>query len=139
MTDVERVEAVTVEHRELLMRLRPGRRVLLVDDHPSFRACARALFTAEGFEVAGEAVDGESALALAHELDPEIVLLDVQLPDLDGFEVATRLLARSPDVSIVLVSSRDRADYGNLVERSGARGFVCKGDLSATALERLLD
>jgi DNA-binding NarL/FixJ family response regulator len=127
------------EHRELLEQLRPAHRVLVVDDHPSFRRCARALLTAEGFEVVGEAEDGASAIALAVELAPELVLLDVQLPDTDGFEVAGRLLARDPSLAIVLVSSRERTDYGPLIERSGARGFVCKGDLSGAVIERLLE
>ncbi len=126
------------EHRELLDELRPARRVLVVDDHPSFRRCARALLTAEGFEVVGEAGNGGTALALAGELAPDLVLLDVQLPDMDGFEVASRLLARDRDLAIVLISSRDRAEYGPLIEASGARGFVSKGDLSGAELERLL-
>ena len=127
------------EHRELLEQLRPARRVLVVDDHPSFRRCARELLTAEGFEVVGEAEDGKSGLALAAELAPELVLLDVQLPDLDGFEVASRLLSRDRNLAIVLVSSRDRGEYGPLIEQSGARGFVAKGELSGPALERLLE
>src|ERR687885_1238473 len=127
------------KHRELLAALRPARRVLVVDDHPSFRRCARALLTAEGFDVVGEAEDGAAALALAAELAPELVLLDVQLPDIDGFEVASRLLARDPQVKVVLVSSRDRAAYGPLIEESGARGFIAKGELSGVALERLLE
>lgn len=127
------------EHRELLEALRPARRVLVVDDHPSFRRCARALLAEEGFEVVGEAGDGATALALAAELAPELVLLDIQLPDLDGFEVASRLLARDPGLAIVLVSSRERSDYGSLVEQSGARGFVSKAELSGAALERLLE
>src|SRR5919199_783600 len=64
------------------------RTVLVVDDHPTFRATARALLEAEGFDVIGEAEDGASALAEIDRLQPEIVLLDVQLPDIDGFEVA---------------------------------------------------
>jgi DNA-binding NarL/FixJ family response regulator len=130
---------VKVEHRELLDGLRPTRRVLIVDDHPSFRRCARSLLAAEGFDVVGEAEDGAAALALAAELEPELVLLDVQLPDIDGFAVAERLLAAAPDVRIVLVSSRDGSEYGRLVEASGAVGFVFKGDLSASAIERLLE
>ena len=126
------------EHRELLEQLRPARRVLVVDDHPSFRRCASALLAAEGFEVVGEAADGESALIAAGRLAPELVLLDVQLPDLDGFEVARRLLTGNPGLSIVLVSSRDRSEYGPLIEASGARGFVSKGDLSGAELKRLL-
>ncbi len=126
------------EHRELLERLRPTRRVLVVDDHPSFRSCARALLSAEGFEVVGEAADGTTALALAEELAPELVLLDIRLPDIDGFEVASRLLAGDPELAIVLVSSRDAAEYGALIDASGARGFVPKADLSGAALEKLL-
>ena len=126
------------EHRELLEQLRSTRRVLVVDDHPSFRSCARALLAAEGFEVVGEAADGATALALADELAPELVLLDIRLPDIDGFEVASRLLARDPELAIVLVSSRDAAEYGALVDASGARGFVPKADLSGAALEKLL-
>jgi DNA-binding NarL/FixJ family response regulator len=118
--------------------LRPARRVLVVDDHPSFRRCARELLASEGFEVVGEAEDGATAVALADELRPEFVVLDVQLPDIDGFEVARRLLATSPDLAIVLVSSRDRSAYGSLIEASGARGFVTKGDISRATIEELL-
>jgi DNA-binding NarL/FixJ family response regulator len=128
-----------VEHRELLEELRPARRVLVVDDHPSFRLCARRLLTAEGFEVVGEAEDGAAALALASELGPELVLLDIQLPDIDGFEVASRLLTRDRKLQIVLVSSRPRADYGARIEASGARGFVSKAELSGAELQRLLE
>ena len=124
---------------DLVEQLPPARRVIVVDDHPSFRRSAKALLTAEGFEVVGEAVDGASALAAAAELVPELVLLDIQLPDIDGFEVARRLLERQPELRIVLVSSRDSSQYGPLIEASGARGFVSKGDLSGAALERLLE
>jgi DNA-binding NarL/FixJ family response regulator len=126
------------DHRELLEELRGARRVLVVDDHPSFRRCARMFLTAEGFEVAGEAGDGASAVALAAELEPDLVVLDVQLPDIDGFEVASRLLERDPDLAIVLVSSRSAAEYGPLIERSGARGFLSKDELSAAAIAGLL-
>ena len=115
------------------------RTVLIVDDHPSFRATARALLEAEGFQVVGEAATGVEALSEAEALHPDIVLLDVQLPDLDGFEIASRLIGRNgrePDV--VLVSSRDASDYGNLIAECGARGFVAKGELSGAAVRRLL-
>ena len=114
--------------------------VLIVDDHPSFRATARTLLEAEGYEVVGEAEDGASALAAVDELLPEVVLLDVQLPDLDGFEVTQRLLARSNGSSpaVVLTSSRDGADFGGLIAESGARGFVPKAELSGAALAALL-
>ena len=130
---------MSVEHRELLEELRSMQGVLIVDDHPSFRRCARALLTSEGFDVVGEAADGTSALEAATALDPELILLDIQLPDIDGFEVAKRLLADDPKRQIVLVSSRDRTAYGPLIEESGARGFVSKGDLSGAAIERLLE
>jgi len=112
--------------------------VLIVDDHPSFRASARELLEAEGFTVVGEAAGGEEALRKAAELHPELVLLDVQLPDLDGFEVARRLTADGRAPAVVLVSSRDAADYGELIAASGARGFVAKGELSGAAVRALL-
>jgi DNA-binding NarL/FixJ family response regulator len=113
--------------------------VLIVDDHPSFRATARALLEAEGFAVLGEAADGADALAKARTLSPDVVLLDVQLPDLDGFEVARRLAANGTLPAIVLVSSRDASDYGGLIAASGARGFVPKGELSGSAVRALLE
>jgi DNA-binding NarL/FixJ family response regulator len=126
------------EHRELLDELRPARRVLVVDDHPSFRRCARTMLTVEGFDVVGEAATGAEALEQAAELAPELVLLDVQLPDADGFEVASRLLARDPELGIVLVSGRDATAYGDRIESSGARAFIFKADLSGAAIERLI-
>ena len=88
--------------------------VLIVDDHAPFRALARALLQLEGFEVVGEAADARSALAAVARLRPSVVVLDVQLPDLDGFEVARRL-ADSP-----------------------ARGFIPKSDLSGAAVAALV-
>jgi DNA-binding NarL/FixJ family response regulator len=113
--------------------------VLIVDDHPSFRATARLLLQSEGFDVVGEAEDGASALAAVRELRPDLVLLDVQLPDTDGFEVAARLTGNGHGPAVVLVSSRDRSDFGPLVARSGARGFVAKAELSGAALAALLE
>jgi DNA-binding NarL/FixJ family response regulator len=115
-----------------------ARTVLIVDDHPTFRATARLLLESEGFTVVGEAQDGESALRAARELRPDLVLLDVQLPDVDGFEVAARLTANGSACAVVLVSSRDSSDFGSLVTRSGARGFIAKDELSGAALAALL-
>jgi DNA-binding NarL/FixJ family response regulator len=112
--------------------------VLIVDDHPSFRASARAILEADGFDVIGEAEDGASAIQAVHDLTPEIVLLDVQLPDMDGFAVATRLTANGSAPAIVMVSSRDACDYGGLISESGARGFIAKAELSGTALADLV-
>ncbi len=112
--------------------------VLIVDDHPSFRASARALLEAEGFVVVGEAENGLEALRVAKEVRPDVVLLDVQLPDFDGFEVASRLTANGSAPVVVLTSSRDGSDFGHLVPDSGARGFVPKAELSGEALTALL-
>jgi DNA-binding NarL/FixJ family response regulator len=112
--------------------------ILIVDDHPSFRASAHAMLAADGYEVVGEAEDGESAITAAERLRPDVVLLDVQLPDLDGFEVARRLTANGEGPSVVLVSSRDGSDFGPLVESSGACGFVPKNELSGPAVTALI-
>jgi DNA-binding NarL/FixJ family response regulator len=112
--------------------------VLIVDDHPSFRSTARALLEAEGFDVLGEASDGREAIAAAETLRPDLVLLDVQLPDQTGFDVASTLTSNGLCVSVILVSSRDGSDYGPLVEESGALGFVAKGELSGDRIAALL-
>jgi DNA-binding NarL/FixJ family response regulator len=112
--------------------------VLVVDDHPSFRATARLLLESEGFEVVGEAPDGAGGLRAARELGPDLVLVDVNLPDVDGFDVAARLTAADGAPVVILVSSRDPADFGPLVERSGARGFIAKSELSGAAIADVL-
>jgi DNA-binding NarL/FixJ family response regulator len=112
--------------------------LLIVDDHPGFRSLARRLLEAGGFEVVGEAADGHAAVAVARELRPDVVLLDVQLPDIDGFEVTQRLGDGEAGPAVVLTSTRDRADYGERVERCGARGFVPKAELSGAAVRAIL-
>jgi DNA-binding NarL/FixJ family response regulator len=113
--------------------------VLIVDDHPSFRGMARALLESEGFTVVGEAADGAAAIAQARALHPDLILLDVQLPDMDGFAVAAQLTSNGSRPDIVLTSSRDARDFGSLVEQSGARGFVPKAEISAEAIAALLE
>jgi DNA-binding NarL/FixJ family response regulator len=110
--------------------------ILIVDDHPSFRASARMLLECEGYEVIGEAEDGLSALEAVTRLHPDVVLLDVQLPN--GFEVAARLTENGSSPAIVLTSSRDVEDLGFLAGRDGVRGFIPKSELSGSALEALL-
>jgi DNA-binding NarL/FixJ family response regulator len=111
-----------------------GRTVLIVDDHAGFRSAARALLEAAGFEVVGEAADGESALRAASEVRPQIVLLDVQLPDLDGFAVAERLAASPTPPAIVLTSSRSTASYRWRLVQQPAWSFIPKSELSGEAL-----
>jgi len=115
-----------------------SRTVLVVDDHHGFRARARLLLEAEGYEVVGEAADGATALAEAARLDPDIVLLDVALPDLDGFEVAASLRTGGERPAVVLTSSRDWSDSAELIAGSGARGFVPKDQLSGATVGELL-
>jgi DNA-binding NarL/FixJ family response regulator len=115
-----------------------GMTVLIVDDHASFRSSARLLLESEGFEVLGEADDGRTAVEQTSALAPDLVLLDVQLPDLDGFEVARRIVANGGSARVILTSSREERDFGQLVKACGACGFVGKADLSGTALHALL-
>ena len=112
--------------------------VLIVDDHASFRKAARRVLEAEGFTVVGEAEDGASGVAESHRLTPDIVLLDVQLPDLDGFEVARRLASYPDPPIVILVSSRDAQDYGHEVERAPARAFIGKAELSGAKIAAAL-
>jgi DNA-binding NarL/FixJ family response regulator len=114
------------------------RRVLIVDDNPGFRRAARQLLERHGFVVVAEADTGISGIAKAREHRPDLVRLDVQLPDVDGFEVAERLARLDVPVEVILTSSLDGADFGALVARSGALGFLPKADLSASAIEALL-
>jgi two-component system nitrate/nitrite response regulator NarL len=113
------------------------RRLLIVDDHAGFRAFARALLEEEGFDVVGEAEDGASALVAAHDLNPEVVLVDVALPDFDGFEVCDELTRGEKVPAIVMTSSRDVSSFRGRLEESGARGFIAKSDLSGEALAEL--
>ena len=121
--------------------MRPDRAmltVLIVDDHPSFRAVARMMLETDGFAVVGTEEDGESGVAGTLRLEPDIVLLDVELPDIDGFVVAARLREAGSETAIVLASSRDVSDFGSLVAESGARGFLTKAELTGDAIRALV-
>jgi DNA-binding NarL/FixJ family response regulator len=113
--------------------------VVIADDHPSFRASARAILQSEGYEVVGEAEDGQSAIEATRALHPDVLLLDVQLPDMDGFAVCRQLQLNGGPPAVVLVSSRDACDYGCLIAQSGARGFIPKAELSGESLSELLE
>ena len=112
--------------------------VLIVDDHADFRASARALLEAEGFNVVGEAAGGEEALAEVARLGPDVVLLDVQLPGEDGFAIAKRLAAGDSRAAVILISSREAAAYGSRLDAAAAQGFLAKRVLSGEALAALL-
>ena len=113
--------------------------MLVVDDHPHFRAAVSALLAAEGFEVVGQAATGREAIQLTTVLQPEVVVLDIRLPDLDGFAVAARIAELADPPLVVLVSSRDRRAYGPRLGRAAAVGFLAKNELSGAALRLLLD
>ena len=108
--------------------------VLIVDDHPTFRRFARRLLEDDGFDVVGEADDGASALEAVRYLGPEVVLLDIVLPDVSGLELAEVLGAAADAPTVVLISSRGASDFGNALESSTARAFIAKGDLTGASL-----
>ena len=111
--------------------------VLIVDDHAGFRQVARALLEADGVEVVGEAADGESAITETERLRPQLVLLDIQLPDIDGFEVAARLGDAADPPAVVLTSSYAANSFRRRIAQSPARAFIPKGELSGEALAAL--
>jgi len=110
------------------------RTVLIVDDHAGFRRQARRTLEADGYEVIGEAPNGAAGIAASEQLEPDVVLLDVHLPDASGFDIVSRMFARS----VVLISTHDRHDYADLISRSGARGFLSKDQLCGATLEALV-
>ena len=112
--------------------------VLIVDDHEAFRVAARSLLEYEGFTIVGEAADGRAALTEAERLRPDVVLLDIQLPDIDGFTLANRLATTAAAPEVVLISSREAVTYGARLTAATARGFLAKRELSGAALARLL-
>jgi DNA-binding NarL/FixJ family response regulator len=114
-----------------------GLRCLIVDDSTRFLTSASALLESQGIEIVGTATNGEQALELAASLRPGVVLVDVVLGDESGIELADLLIARVPSMVVVLVSSHDREDFGDLIERSAAAGFIPKRGLSADAIASL--
>jgi DNA-binding NarL/FixJ family response regulator len=113
--------------------------LLIVDDYPRFRSFARALLSSEGFDVVGEAEDGAGAVAAALRLRPDVVLLDVQLPDASGFLIAERLAQLPDPPQVVLISTRDASTYRERLDGARVRGFIAKADLSGDALAALVE
>lgn len=118
-------------------QLRP--RIVIVDDDPSFLRTVRLLLEVEGFVVVGEALNGVDGVAAVAELEPDIVLVDVNLPDIDGFEVVARLADGGRSPPVVLTSIRSAADFGDLIETSGAHAFISKAEISGEALAEVVD
>jgi len=115
-----------------------GGRVLIIDDNTPFRAAARQLLERAGFVVVAEAGDGAAGVREAKEHRPDLAVVDVQLPDSDGFDIAEQLCGLERAPRVILVSSLDGADFGALVAGSPALGFIPKAELSARAIEALL-
>jgi DNA-binding NarL/FixJ family response regulator len=113
-------------------------RVLVIDDHDGFRASARKLLVAEGFEVVGEAADAASGIEAARTLHPDVILLDVQLPDLNGVTASARIAALNGGSSIILISTCDLDDAESALAESAARGFIPKAELDGAAIRELL-
>jgi DNA-binding NarL/FixJ family response regulator len=113
--------------------------ILIVDDDPRFRTQARHILASDGFVVIGEAVDGASGLEAAQSLRPDFVLLDIGLPDLEGFDVATTLAVDGPPPLVVLTSSRDARAYGRRLTNGHALGFIPKEQLSGAAIRAMVD
>ena len=112
--------------------------VLIVDDHATFRTMARALLEADGYEVIGEARDGREGIEAMRTLHPDVVLLDVRLPDLDGFDIAAIMTGNGHGPAVIVTSSSDDPLYPDRAIGSGAHGFLAKHDVCGAALDRLL-
>jgi DNA-binding NarL/FixJ family response regulator len=112
--------------------------ILIVDDHNDFRSWVHRLLQTTGFVVIGEASNGVKAIEAVEQLRPDVVLLDIQLPDIDGLQVAYRLTRQTKCPIVVLTSSRDESDYGCRLRECGARGFIPKSKLSEAVLQALL-
>ena len=115
------------------------RTILIVDDNPGFRRQIRALLEADGFNVVAESADGRSGIVAARSFRPDVVLLDIGLPDIEGFEVARELATDESPSQVVLTSSREAGAYGPRVRDNGVLGFIAKDELSGPAIRALVD
>lgn len=113
--------------------------VLIVDDHDTYRAFVKSLLQEGGFEVVGEAANALSGLDAIRSLQPDLVVLDVQLPSSSGFEMARQLRSEGFSAPIILMSSREAASYGDQIDNSGAVGFIPKGEMSGETVRAVLE
>jgi DNA-binding NarL/FixJ family response regulator len=114
-------------------------RCLIVDDNEAFLASASRLLSAQGLDVVGQASSGAEAVRLAHQLQPDVVLVDVQLGGEDGLELTRRLAANADAAAVILISSHSKDELGELIAESPAVGFLPKPALGADAIAKLLD
>jgi DNA-binding NarL/FixJ family response regulator len=110
-------------------------RILIVDDHEALRAGVRTVLESHGFEVCGEADNGQEALTRALQLRPDLVILDITMPVLDGFSAAREIHKRLPGVGILLLSMHESTSMVNVAKSSGARGYVAKSEGIARLLK----
>ena len=136
---VARVGAIPVEAEAPVGHHASMNTILIIDDHSGFRAQARAILEADGFTVVGEADDGRSGLAAARSIRPDVVLLDIGLPDIEGLDVARELAVDGPPPLVVLTSSREASSYGPRLAASQALGFIAKDELSGRAILALVN
>ena len=114
--------------------------VMVVDDQAPFRMAARAVIRrSEGFSLTGEAENGVKALELANEIHPDVVLMDINMPEMGGIEATRRIVAELPETFVILCSTYDISDLPPDAKESGARAYVHKEQLGATTLRRLWD
>ena len=114
------------------------RRILVIDDNAAFRRALSRVLETGRFTVIAEATTGASGVQLAREHHPDVVIVDVQLPDTDGFDVAEQLAALHLPMEVILTSGLDSSDLGSLITESSARGFIPKAELSVGAIDALL-
>lgn len=115
-------------------------RVLIVDDQPPFREAARMVVEmSEGFEVAGEAENGEMAIEMASSLKPDLILMDVQMPGVDGLEATKRIMESRDPPKILVMSTHESGDYSGPAEAAGAIAFVPKSEFSMGLLAAVWD
>ena len=113
-------------------------RILIADDHPLFRDGLRALLAAEpGFEFAGEASTGDEAIALAATVQPDVIIMDIQMPELNGIEATRRIVHASPHIGILIMTMFDDDPSVFAAMRAGARGYLLKGVKHAEMLRAI--